>query len=285
MNNNITLMALATGKPVSENNNFPDKKELEKIYGRTFEKEPEYLTVDPKTGVKRLRVDFIIQTIPDKCNGIDMLNRVSIWLWDAPQYKADKSKVKVSNAYGQFTWMTKEELKAGILPEGVLPQFFVMDDVRPAFLGEERIVNFLRAAINIPSVIKDFSSGELIADKSLANVRLDTMKVMVTKGDVTELKKALPLMKTFKLGAGARSTDDNRIYQDWFIDYPMKGGLNDMQYYAAKVKKAQDNGAYPNTNFGESPFTPKVFEVTPTILKSTENDIPVEVGMDEDDWL
>ena len=40
----------------------PSKKELEAIYGKDLEKEPEYISAD-ENGVKKLRVDFIMKTV------------------------------------------------------------------------------------------------------------------------------------------------------------------------------------------------------------------------------
>ena len=40
----------------------PSKKELEQIYGRDLEKEPEYISAD-EAGVKKLRIDFIMTLI------------------------------------------------------------------------------------------------------------------------------------------------------------------------------------------------------------------------------
>ena len=40
----------------------PSKKELEAIYGRDLDKEPEYLSADEQ-GVKKLRIDFIMKTV------------------------------------------------------------------------------------------------------------------------------------------------------------------------------------------------------------------------------
>lgn len=300
--NELVLMAIATGKPVTEGNSFPvytgvvpmkiiainpNKKELEAIYGRPFENDPEYIGVDPKTGIKRLRIDFIGKTIPEKCNGVEMITRITTWLNDAVQYNADKTKVKVINPYGQTAWLTKEEFKEKRLPDGIPASLFLMEDPRPCLIGEERLMKIIQAAVNIPRVVADFATGELIKNKADASCRFDTIKDMVGKGNIAELKSTIPAMKLFKMGAGARITDDNRIYQDWFLDYPMKGGVNDMKYYDAALKRAKSNGGYANTNFGKMPYEVQEYVVKPTNLKAAVADIPVAVGMDEDieaDW-
>ena len=299
---NLVLMAIAAGKPVANGNSFPvytgvmpmkvvavnpTKKELEALYSRAFDKEPEYLRVDPKTGVKSMRVDFICKTESEKCNGVDMLTRISMWVNDAIQYNADKSKVKVINPYGQTTWLTKDEFKEKRLPDNIPASLFLMEDPRPCLIGEERLMKFVQASVNIPRVVADFATGELIKDKASANCRFDTLKDMISKGNFTELKSIVPAMKLFKMGAGARTTDDNRTYQDWFLDYPMKGGVNDMKYYDAALKKAKANGAYANTNFGNMPYEVKEYVAQPTDLKAIASDIPGAIGIADDvdaDW-
>ena len=61
----------------------------------------------------------------------------------------------------------------------------------------------------------------------------------------------------------------------------MKGGVRDMKFYEAALKKSKDNGAYPNTDFGVAPFDPQEYKPTPTNLKKVE-EVPVEVGITED---
>lgn len=294
-NKNLVLMAIAAGKPVNEAASFPlytgvlsgkiisinpNKKELEAIYGHPFEKEPEYLGVDPQTGIKRLRIDLIVKTIPEKCNGVDTIVRISTWVSEATQYNADKTKVKVINPYGQTAWLTKEEYKEKRLPEGIPASMFVMEDPRPCLIGEERLSRIIQAAVNIPRVVADFSTGELIKDKASAQCRLDSLKE-IFKGNFAELRSILPVMKVFKMGAGVRTTDDNRTYQDWFLDYPMKGGVRDMKFYETALKRAKDNGAYPHTDFGEAPFEFQEYKPIPTDLKKVE-EVPVNVGMVDD---
>lgn len=296
MNKNLVLMAIAAGNPVSEGKAFPvytgvpmikiiainpNKKELEAIYGRTFDAEPVYFEKD-KAGIDRLRLDFIVQTIPDKSNGVELISRITYWINNATHYNGDKTGIEVLNAFGQSTWMTKEQFQNKVLPDGVKPHLFLMEGVRPAYMGERRVIDLLRAAVNIPRV-SNFETGEIIADKNSALCSLDTIKDMVTKGNVTELKKVLPAMKPFKMGAGARTTDNNRTYQDWFVDYPMKGGVSDMKFYDNRVKASKDRGGYANTDFGKMPYKFEEYVAQPTDLKAVmadPMDIPV-VGMED----
>lgn len=296
-------MPIATGKPINEvyvrqlytgvlpvkviaiN---PTKKELDKIYGRELPgEEPVYFTKDQDGVSHRLRIDFIIRTIAEQCNGIDLISRVSFTLRDAIQIKADKTKFKASNKYNQVTWLTKEEFKEGRIPENVKPYFFLLEEVRPMFVGEENLMKFIAAAVNIPNVVANFSSGELIADKSEAECRLDSMKEMVTTGNISELKKLLPVFKAFKLGAGVRTSDDNRTYQDWFIEYPMKFGTRDYQYYASQLDKVRKNGRYSNTDFGVMPFAPTLYTVSPSEIKkpvASESSFSSVDSADDLDW-
>ncbi len=291
-------MALASGKEVVEGGmSFPvytgifpikviavnpTKKELEDIYGRPFKEDPVYHVVDPTTSTQRTLVSFVVRTIPEKCGGKDIIfSPIRIWVNDAFRYKTDKTKVQVCNPYGEFTWLTKEELDTNTKPTDTI---FLMEDVRRAYIGEERLLSFLRAALNIPRV-ENPMTGEVIADKMTAVCRLDTMEKLVKTGDVTEIKKALVAMKMFKMGAGARTTDDNRTYQDWFIDYPMKGGVTDYKWYDNRVRDAKERGGYANTDFGVMPYDIQEYKVKPTEMTTAPTPVAAPAGpMDADEW-
>jgi hypothetical protein len=295
-------MAVASGKPIIDFSSSrqlytgvlpvevvainPTKRELNKIYGRELPgDEPVYFSrTNDGTHAGRLRVDFIVRTIPEKCDGIKLTGRLSFFLRDSVQYNGDKSKFKAINIYNQTTWLTKEEYKEGRLPEGVKPHFFLQDNIRPAYVGEEALMKFIAIAINIPSVYS-YATGDIIKNKAEAECRLDSMKEMVTTGNTSELKKLLPAFKIFKIGAGVRTTEDNRTYQDWFVDYPMRFGLNDFKYYDTQIKRAKEVGRYPNTDFGEMPYKPTRYEVKPSKIDTTiEETTVVETSDDELDW-
>lgn len=272
-----TILALSAGKEVNDSAFSPQvyigvlpmkviainptKRELETIYNRTSEKEPVYLGTDTNRNVPQIRIDFIVQTIPDKCDGIKLTSKVSYFLSNSIRYNTDKTKIQICNPYGQFVWVTKEEYEQHLAPVNM--PTFIYENIRPAYVGEENLVKFLQASINIPNVI-EFDTKQPIKNKVIAECRLDSIKKIFT-GDIKELQNSMPTMKFFKMGAGAKTTDDNKVYQDFFIDYPMKGGVKNLEYYNTQVRTRQDGGGYPHTYFGTMPYKAELYVITPTV--------------------
>ncbi len=251
----------------------PTKEELGKLQNRVIEKDLVYLDKDPNTGTARLRLDFYVQSTKE--SDVDVLSKFAIWVTPEKRFNADKSKVQVVNPYGQFAWVTKEQMETNTPPEN-FPNF-LMEDVRPAFVGEERLTMLLQTAINIPRVIN--FEGNVIANKQDALSRMDDIKAMATTGNIKELKSYMASMKIFKMLAGARITEDNRVFQDWFVDVPIRGGARNVDFVAKRLANVQEFGGYKNTNFGPSDFELRDFTLTPT------NPSEVTAATDvEDDW-
>ena len=82
----------------------PDKKKLEELYMTQLEKEPEYVgeveVGEDKHKVKNVRIDFIVKTDPEKCNGIDTTTKVSLFVRQEYMYSKDGSKIQVIDKYG-----------------------------------------------------------------------------------------------------------------------------------------------------------------------------------------
>ena len=73
----------------------PNKSELEKLYERELDKDPEYVT--EKDGVVSARVDFIVKTdTAAKCNNdIELLTKASMFIRKEYCVNKDKTKVQV----------------------------------------------------------------------------------------------------------------------------------------------------------------------------------------------
>lgn len=288
----VVLMAIAAGRATVENSGFaktlftgitplkvlavnPDKKELEAIYGRELEKTPEYLSAD-ENGVKKIRFDFIIQTVPTDALGvnIEVVDRVSYFLEDKPNV-SQGGKFQVINLYGETSWATKEEIQAKKLPENM--SFYDTTGMRPAFKGEEDLVNFLKQFLGIPN--KGFN-GKFIPNIADAEIQLENIKDYF-KGNIREITNAVDSLKDtnkFKLLAGVRTTDDNKQYQAWFTQKPLKYGVTDYKYVAKLLQEKKDNGAYSNVDFGPADFKFRLYSNTPTTFEAAP-----QQGMPMDD--
>ena len=79
------------------------KSELERIYDRTLDKDPEYTGTQESDGkqVPYIRLDFITRTDPTVCNGIEMTSKLVFFLRKEARYNRDKYKVQVIDKYGR----------------------------------------------------------------------------------------------------------------------------------------------------------------------------------------
>ena len=99
MKTNVTFMAFAAGKQSTEGTSVkryigvapvkilainPSKQELEKLYNTELEKDPEYVSItevgEDKHKVETVRIDFIVNTVPEKCDNIDFMSKVSFFI-------------------------------------------------------------------------------------------------------------------------------------------------------------------------------------------------------------
>ena len=261
-NNGVTKQLFTGVTPVKVLIVNPSKTELESIYGRTMDKSPEYLTADDK-GLKKLRFDFLIQTVLNEKMGVnvEVVDKMSFFMEDKIESSKDGLKMKVINAYGDTQWATPAQMDAGLLPENL--SFFDTFKMRPAYVGEETLVNFIKQFCGIPN--KGFD-GINIPDITMAEIQLDNIK-QYFQGDITEVTSAINALKgtnIVKVAAGIKTTEDNKQYQAWFIQKPLKFGVRDIKYLLRAIKDRQENGSYPNVDFGPEDLKFRLFNVEPT---------------------
>lgn len=293
-----SFMAFATGKKTTESNGTvsryigvapvtilavnPNKAELEKIYNTEIENSPEYISETEvgiegnKHKVTQARVDFIVQTVKEKCNGIDMKTRVTFFLANDYRYNRDGSKVQVINKYGETTWLPIENAKAGTIPENL--SWFEPADFRPAYIGEEELIGFIKAYLGIPnkSYRRDGKVIE-IGDKSEAEARLDKIKDYF-KEDFSELRKVIALQPENRVKClfGVRSTDDGRQYQAVYTQKFLKYGVNDYSYLDKDLQSRKAAGAYPNTEFNVCELKEYTVEATDFNTVESSSDLPFD---------
>ena len=271
------LMAIAAGSETVENTGSatklitgiaplkvlavnPTKKELETIYGRELEKEPEYLSAD-EAGVKKLRIDFIVQTVIGEnpfCNE-EVITKISYFLEDKPAITSGGDKVYMLNLYGESACIPLEMAKAGKVPENMA--WYNTTKMRPAFRGEVELIDFLRAYINIPNrAFKD----KVIPDVSKAEIQLESVKKYFVAGDISEFKNPvkikIPTNKVLMAG-GVRTTEDNKQYQSWYTKKPLKYATMNFDYIKRDIK---DRQSQLNVDFGPEDLKFRIFGNEPT---------------------
>lgn len=276
-NKQVVLMAIAAGSETTENTGAPvklitgiaplmvlgvnpTKKELEALYGRELEKEPEYLSAD-EAGVKKLRVDFIVKTIVNEklgCND-ELVTRVSFFLEDKPAMTSGGDKVYMLNLYGESACIPLDNAKAGTVPDNM--SWYNTTKMRPAFRGEVELVDFLKAYLGIPNrAFKD----KVIADITQAEIQLENIKKYFTNGDISEFKTPVKFrMETNKvlLAGGVRQTDDNKQYQAWYLKKPLKYATTNFDYIKRDIT---DRQSQLNVDFGPTDLKFRIFNNEPT---------------------
>ena len=236
----------------------PNKSELEKLYERELDKDPEYVT--EKDGIVSARVDFIVKTdTAAKCNnGIELLTKVSMFIRNEYRFNKDKTKVQVIDKYGRTAWVTKEQAKAHEIPVYKNGPANIDKDYRPAYVGEEDITNFLKLFLGIPNVekwVKNEATGRrevvgLVDNPQDCECRLENIEDYF-KGKFNEIKDAINLMPNNKIKVlfGVRTTDEGKQYQDVYTRKFLSNTVSVYDKLAEDVQNNKDNGAYPNTEF------------------------------------
>ena len=236
----------------------PNKSELEKLYERELDKDPEYVT--EKDGVVSARIDFIVRTdTAAKCNnGIELLTKVSMFIRKEYRFNKDKTKVQVIDKYGRTAWVTKEQAKNHEIPVYKNGPANIDKDYRPAYVGEEDITNFLKLFLGISNVekwVKNEETGRrevvgLVDNPEDCECRLENVEDYF-KGKFNEIKDAINLMPNNKIKVlfGVRTTDEGKQYQDVYTRKFLSNAVSVYDKLAEDVQSNKDNGAYPNTEF------------------------------------
>lgn len=238
----------------------PSKAELEKIYGITLDKDPEYITV--QDNIKNIRLDFIVKHVANELNPVDFISKLSFFLKSVPMYNKDKTKIQVVNKYGEFTWVSVEDAKIKKIPDN-MPWF--EGPYYPCHQGEEKLTAFMKAFLNIPN--KSFTKPDgtviFIENKSDAEARLEKVAEYFN-GNLAELKNLIIARKTnkVKLACGVKTTDDNKTYQTFYDRMFLKYGQSNYLRIYENIRNDQRNGAFPNVEFGTDRVF-KEYSITP----------------------
>ena len=237
----------------------PSKSELEKLYDRELDKDPEYIT--EKDGVISARIEFIIKTDSTaKCNnGIELITKLPVFISKEYRFNKDKTKVQVIDKYGRTAWVTKEQAKNHEIPVyGNGKPANIDKDYRPAYVGEEIVTNFLKLFLGIPNVEKWAKNEEtgrrevvgLVDNPQDCECRLEHIEDYF-KGKFNEIRDAVNLMPNNKIKVlfGVRTTDDGKQYQDVYTRKFLSNAVSVYDKLSEDVQSAKDNGAYPNTEF------------------------------------
>lgn len=260
----------------------PTKKELENIYGFEMANDPEYV-VDTDNG-KEAKVTFVVKTDPEANNGIEILNRVTFTLRNAPAYNKDQTKVQVIDSFGNVTWANTEDAKAGkklLSHDG--KELKIDSKYRMACVGEAELVGFLKPYLCVKDVF-DYINGSWVkkANENDYLFGLEHIKDYFS-GNFSEVKEAINLQPNnkVKLLYGVRTTDEGKQYQTVATRYgmvlPNSAGSKALERLEHELANAKSNGAYATTEF-------KVQELAEYTVEATNLETPAQDNSEAMPW-
>jgi len=229
----------------------PDAKKLEEIYGREMPV-PDY--AGEKDGVKWARIDFIVKTDPEVCNGIETIARATFFIRNEAAINREGTRQQVIDIYGNTSYGDIEDVKAKkpLLTSNGNPAK-IGPVYRPTYNGEADLVAFLKAFLVVPEAfIYPNGKWELGPKADEGKFGLDNIKDYFN-GNVKEVKDAIALQPNnkVKLLFGVRTTDDNKQYQDVCTrgDLILPNYSNALDRLEKRLTDAKANGSFPNTEY------------------------------------
>ena len=266
----------------------PSKAELEKLTGRTLDKDPEYLgsvEVDGNT-IPQVRLDFIAKPDPEKYldsqnQPIDTLIHVSLFLRKQYKFGSKSGKYQIIDKYGRTAWASTDDIKEKRIPvydtkDGGKMQANISPDYILAYEGLEELTKLIRAYLNIPTVEK-WENGKvagLIDNPAEAEVIPDHIEDYF-KGDFSELKEIFgyqPKNKV-KIAYGVRTTDDNKQYQAAYTRMFLKNNISDYSKLDKEIASVKASGGLQSTEFECTEFHD--YSVTPSNLGAAQPSVGI----------
>lgn len=268
----------------------PTKKELEALQGREIENEPEYKGKNDD-GVDTMRVTFYAKTNPEAKvnNGIELMIPISFILTKAQRVGQSSGKIQIIDKYGRTAWATSDELSSKAIPQYASGPANISKDYRPAYQGEESLIDFLIQWLNIPNPA-NYKDGKWIMKSNPEESEVSLDMEALFKGDVKELRELVKLAPSYlvKAAVGIRTTDEGKQYQAVFTRKFAKNAVTDYSKIDAAITDFQSNGGAPNTEFSVEPLHENVVEATQfapkTDTESPAGDMPFDSAGGATPW-
>lgn len=258
----------------------PDAKELGSLLGFDPQEEPSYTgeTTLPDGSKKRYsRAEFVLRTVPDSSNGIDMATRMGLFLRDQYRYNRDQTKIQVIDRFGNTAWVTKDELQTHAIPvyKNGRPAR-LHPDYRPCYFGEENLTEFLKAYLGIPSAYYLSNSQWVLSDNADDCVaRLEHIKDAFT-GDFSEIRN---LWRSFPDGRvrvlfGVRTAQDGRQYQAVYDRVFLRVNNSRLDRFESQLKSDKESGRAPNCEYRVCPLQEYIIDGTDLSMSVPQGDNP-----------
>lgn len=289
-----SYIGIANSKVVAIN---PNKAELEKIMGKTIEKDPVYFGESEINGekVKTLFITMYLQPNPEKYLHEDGTPfkpvAKTFFINETPYYNRDKSKVMIIDNYGRTAWATVEDAKNHVVPMYSNGPAKISKDFRMCYRGEEKLFEMsnkntlLRAWLNIQNY-EYFNNNTQKYEESktpeLCIAYFDDIKKLFN-GDFTELHNLVKQFSQFEFKAiyGLKDTQGRKYFD--VCDYALKLNGRSTSAIEKWIEERTTAGGFPNTIFDFNEF--HEYTVTPTNFNNTPTDIKDPFTSNDDDKL
>lgn len=264
----------------------PNKDILSKITGNEIEEEPEYKGVD-KNGKPYVRVVFYAKTDPKAKvnNGIETIIPLSFMLQPEVRVGSQSGKIQIIDKYGRTAWGTKEDLEAKAIPvysNGKKAN--ISADYRPAYIGEEELINFMIAWFNIPNPMnynKDTKEWYDKTDMSDSEISLDMKSLL--NGNVKEIADIIPSVAPYavKVCLGVRTTEEGKQYQAFYNRMFLRNSESNYSRVDASIQSDKSRGSLSTSEFSVTPLHEYTVESTDF---NKENDPVAEAAANNNPW-
>lgn len=276
----------------------PTREELNKITGNDFTTEEIKYVDETQTkdkdnkdiNVPQIRIDVLMKTDPEiACNsGLEEFIHVTFFINKAASYsfKNGETKVQVIDKYGRTAWVTPEQAKNKVVPEYIIKngpragqtmKANLVPDYRIAYQGEEELVKFIIALLNIPrpdtwnAEKKVFEMKTDPKELAKSECLLDNIKSYF-EGNVSEVKKVLGFQpkNRLKLLIGVRTAQNGSQYQAVYTRMPLKLNVTNYKVWEDALKEDKAAGRHPNVEYRVCNLTE--FKVAATNYEETKSE-------------
>lgn len=273
----------------------PDKAQHESLFNTQLEEAPNYLGKIEVDGndVQNARIQIVFKPDVEKI-GFEMpLITMAMFIQNRPRVGTASGKTQVIDKYGRTAWASPEELESHAVPMYSNGPADIDKDYRPAYVGEEELMEFVKAYLCIPSItVWDGNLKRMVPNPKIkpeeCECRFDNLE-KIFKGDFSEIRDALGFQPTNKVKVllGVRTdAESGRLYQ---AVYTRKFLRNAATNYSSLDKEVQEminnamaNGRTLNTEYQVVPV--HEYSVEPTNFTATDTapsgDVPFTPATD-----
>lgn len=271
----------------------PDKKEHEALFNTTLDEAPKYVSnIEDNDGntIQSARIQVVLEPDVEKI-GFEMpLVTMALFIQNRARVGAKSGKTQVIDKYGRTAWASPDELAAHAIPVYSNGPADIDKDYRPAYVGEEELMAFVKAYLCIPNVtIWDDNLKKMVPNPKVkpeeCECRFDNLSNLF-KGDFSEIKDALGFQPTNKVKVllGVRTdASSGKLFQTVYTRKFLKNSVTNFNSLDKEIQdniqNALENGRTLDTEYHVAPVHVYSVESTtfvPTTEAAPSSDMPFE---------